>query len=108
MITLRQACVMLNIRSYRTLQKWLERLGIEPVRQHYAFDHRYGAITDEHVAIIKAAREELADTAPHRAIRPEQPLERVQRYVERARISDGMTGKPGLPDGWISYNKWLT
>jgi hypothetical protein len=96
MMTLKQACMALQI-SYPTLEKWLARLGIEPLRQHYAFDHRLGAITDEHVAVIRTARDELADTAPHHAIAPVRPLNAPQRHA----------GRVGMPGGWISYNRWL-
>lgn len=88
--------------SYRTLEKWMKRLDIKPLREQLAFDHRLRVITDEHVAIIRAAREELADTAPHRAIAPQRPLSAPQRQVQQSVSSDRLP----LPEGWISANRW--
>jgi hypothetical protein len=105
MMTLKQACVNFGV-GYRTLEKWMKRLGIEPLRQQLAFDYRLRVITDEHMAVIRAAREELADTAPHRAIAPERPLSAPQQHVVLREHRD-QRGRPPLPSGWISYNHWL-
>jgi len=101
-VTTAQACAAIGV-SWHTFTRWCARLGLDPSTEH-PYDKRLRMVRTATVEAIIAAREELAeDTAPHRAIRPEQPVSAPQRHVERS----GMTGKPRLPDGWISYNRWL-
>jgi hypothetical protein len=102
-LTTAQACATIGV-SWHTFMRWCARLGLDSSTEH-PYDKRLRMVRATTVEAIIAAREELAeDTAPHRAVRPVEPLSAPQRHIERS----GMTGKRRLPDGWMSYNKWLT
>ncbi len=96
MPTLGEACQMLRV-SRRTLDKWLERLKIEPTRHEY--DLRFWTISAEDVQRIREERAKMPGMAvyggygftPHHApvapIRSYRALDDDRRKSERGSSS---------------------
>lgn len=56
MRTLRDACIELGV-TYRTLEKWMQRLQITPAR--HPRDYRFYVLDDDQVEAIRVARSEM-------------------------------------------------
>lgn len=109
-ITLGEACQSLRV-SRRTLDKWLQRLGIEPTR--HAWDYRFYEITADELEQIADARKKLpvAGSFAHMSdIRPtssplafdrQQSEKQTMRDPRPARLTDALP----LPDGMMARSE---